>query len=64
LLKPEKLLVVRGQKRWIFLPGIGSSGKVGLFLVAATRSDISWALAKTLRDMPTFTATLYWEPLL
>jgi len=29
LLKPEKLLTFGGQKRWIFLPGIGSRGKVG-----------------------------------
>jgi hypothetical protein len=29
LIKPEKLLVFSGQKRWIFLPGIGSPGKVG-----------------------------------
>jgi hypothetical protein len=29
LLKPEKLMAFRGQKRWIFLPGIGSPGKVG-----------------------------------
>jgi hypothetical protein len=29
LLKPEKLLTLNGQKRWIFLPGIGSPGKVG-----------------------------------
>jgi hypothetical protein len=29
LLKPEKLLAFSGQKRWIFLPGIGSPGKVG-----------------------------------
>jgi hypothetical protein len=27
--KPEKLLAFSGQKRWIFLPGIGSPGKVG-----------------------------------
>jgi hypothetical protein len=25
----ENLIVVSGQKRWIFLPGIGSPGKVG-----------------------------------
>jgi hypothetical protein len=30
LLKPEKLLTFNGQKRWIFLPGIGSPGKVGI----------------------------------
>jgi hypothetical protein len=30
LLKPEKLLAFSGQKRWIFLPGIGSPGKVGI----------------------------------
>jgi hypothetical protein len=29
LLKPEKLLTFGGQKRWIFLPGIRSRGKVG-----------------------------------
>jgi len=29
LLKPEKLLAFSGQKRWIFLPGIGSPGKAG-----------------------------------
>jgi hypothetical protein len=29
LLKPEKLLAVSGQKRWIFLAGLGSPGKVG-----------------------------------
>jgi hypothetical protein len=29
LLKPEKLLAFRGQKRWIFLPGMGSPGKAG-----------------------------------
>jgi hypothetical protein len=29
LIKPEKLLTFSGQKRWIFLPGIGSPGKVG-----------------------------------
>jgi hypothetical protein len=29
LLKSEKLLAFSGQKRWIFLPGIGSPGKVG-----------------------------------
>ena len=28
LAKPEKLLAFSGQKRWIFLPGIGSPGKV------------------------------------
>jgi hypothetical protein len=28
LIKPEKLLAFSGQKRWIFLPGIGSPGKV------------------------------------
>jgi hypothetical protein len=27
--KSEKLLAFSGQKRWIFLPGIGSPGKVG-----------------------------------
>jgi hypothetical protein len=27
LLKPEKLLTFGGQKRWIFLAGIGSRGK-------------------------------------
>jgi hypothetical protein len=27
LVKPEKLLAFNGQKRWIFLPGIGSPGK-------------------------------------
>jgi hypothetical protein len=27
LLKPEKLLAFSGQKRWIFLPGIGNPGK-------------------------------------
>src|SRR5262249_15991850 len=25
----EKLIIFRGQKRWIFLPGIGSPGKAG-----------------------------------
>jgi hypothetical protein len=29
LIKSEKLLAFSGQKRWIFLPGIGSPGKVG-----------------------------------
>jgi hypothetical protein len=29
LLKSEKLLTFSSQKRWIFLPGIGSPGKVG-----------------------------------
>jgi hypothetical protein len=29
LLKPEKLLAFSGPKRWIFLPGMGSPGKVG-----------------------------------
>jgi hypothetical protein len=29
LLKPEKLLVSGGQKRWIFLPGTGNPGKAG-----------------------------------
>jgi len=29
VLKPEKLLAFSGQKRWIFLPGIGSPGKAG-----------------------------------
>jgi hypothetical protein len=29
LQKPEKPLTFSGQKRWIFLPGIGSPGKVG-----------------------------------
>jgi hypothetical protein len=29
LIKPEKLLAFRGQKRWTLLPGIGSPGKVG-----------------------------------
>jgi hypothetical protein len=29
LLKPEKLMAFRGQKRWMFLPGIGSPGKAG-----------------------------------
>jgi hypothetical protein len=29
LLKPEKLLPFSGQKRWIFLPGVGSPGKAG-----------------------------------
>jgi hypothetical protein len=29
LIKPEKLLAFRGQKRWIFLPGMGSPGKAG-----------------------------------
>ena len=29
-LKPEKLLAFSGQKRWIFLPGIESPGKVGI----------------------------------
>jgi hypothetical protein len=29
LIRPEKLLAFRGQKRWIFLPGMGSPGKVG-----------------------------------
>jgi hypothetical protein len=28
LIRPEKLLAFSGQKRWIFLPGIGSPGKV------------------------------------
>jgi hypothetical protein len=28
LIKAEKLLPFSGQKRWIFLPGIGSPGKV------------------------------------
>jgi hypothetical protein len=27
--KPENLVIFRGQKRWIFLPEIGSPGKVG-----------------------------------
>jgi hypothetical protein len=30
LLKPEKLLAFSGRKRWIFLPGIGNPGKVGI----------------------------------
>jgi hypothetical protein len=30
LVKPENLLMSRGQKRWIFLPGIGNPGKVGI----------------------------------
>jgi len=29
LIKPEKLMTFSGQKRWIFLLGIGSLGKVG-----------------------------------
>jgi hypothetical protein len=29
LLKPEKLLMFSDQKRWIFLPGIGSLAKAG-----------------------------------
>jgi hypothetical protein len=29
LIKPEKLLAFRSQKRWIFLPDLGSPGKVG-----------------------------------
>jgi hypothetical protein len=29
LIKPEKLLAFSGQKRWIFLPELGSPGKVG-----------------------------------
>jgi hypothetical protein len=29
LIKPEKLLAFSCQKRWIFLPGIGSPGKAG-----------------------------------
>jgi hypothetical protein len=29
LLKPEKLLAFSGQKRWIFLAGIGRPGKAG-----------------------------------
>jgi hypothetical protein len=29
LIKPGKFLAFRGQKRWIFVPGIGSPGKVG-----------------------------------
>jgi hypothetical protein len=29
LIRPEKLLAFGGQKRWIFLSGIGSPGKVG-----------------------------------
>jgi hypothetical protein len=29
LAKPEKLLIFSGQKRWIFVVGIGSPGKVG-----------------------------------
>jgi hypothetical protein len=29
LIKPEKLMTFSGQKRWIFLPGIGSPGKAG-----------------------------------
>jgi hypothetical protein len=29
LLKPEKLLAFSGQKRWIFLPQLGSPAKVG-----------------------------------
>jgi hypothetical protein len=29
LIKPEKLLAFSGPKRWIFLPGMGSPGKVG-----------------------------------
>jgi hypothetical protein len=30
LLKPEKLLTFSGPKRWIFLPGMESPGKVGI----------------------------------
>jgi hypothetical protein len=39
LLKPEKLLAFSDQKRWIFLPGIGSPGKVGNTYVGSIPID-------------------------
>jgi hypothetical protein len=46
LIKPQKLLTLSGQKRWIFLPGMGGPGEVennGIQeVVGSTHHDSQW----------------------
>jgi hypothetical protein len=55
LIRPEKLLAFGGQKRWIFLPGIESPGKVGnngiqevvgSIPIGSTKKSITWTPLK------------------